>query len=76
MLPTCPARPSGKVVDASKTFDPLTHSAQWSRRFIGLKLFMALAERGEAGFAEKIEHQTSIGACAAEVFSGERVEHC
>jgi glutamate/tyrosine decarboxylase-like PLP-dependent enzyme len=31
--------------DALATFNPLEHSAQWSRRFIGLKLFMALAER-------------------------------
>ena len=37
--------------DATITFNPLTHSPQWSRRFIGLKLFMALAERGEAGYA-------------------------
>jgi glutamate/tyrosine decarboxylase-like PLP-dependent enzyme len=42
-------------------FDPYTTSAQWSRRFIGLKLFMALAERGEAGYAEMIEHQACIG---------------
>jgi glutamate/tyrosine decarboxylase-like PLP-dependent enzyme len=42
-------------------FDPFTNSAQWSRRFIGLKLFMALAEQGESGYAEMIEHQTRMG---------------
>jgi glutamate/tyrosine decarboxylase-like PLP-dependent enzyme len=42
-------------------FDPYTTSAQWSRRFIGLKLFMTLAERGEGGYAEMIEHQTRMG---------------
>jgi glutamate/tyrosine decarboxylase-like PLP-dependent enzyme len=42
-------------------FDPYTNSAQWSRRFIGLKLFMALAQQGEAGYAGMIEHQTSMG---------------
>jgi glutamate/tyrosine decarboxylase-like PLP-dependent enzyme len=42
-------------------FDPYTTSAQWSRRFIGLKLFMALAERGETGYIEMIEHQTQMG---------------
>ncbi len=42
-------------------FDPYTNSAQWSRRFIGLKLFMALAQQGEAGYAEMIEHQTRMG---------------
>jgi glutamate/tyrosine decarboxylase-like PLP-dependent enzyme len=42
-------------------FDPFTTSAQWSRRFIGLKLFMALAQQGESGYVEMIEHQTRIG---------------
>jgi glutamate/tyrosine decarboxylase-like PLP-dependent enzyme len=42
-------------------FDPYTNSAQWSRRFIGLKLFMSLAQQGEAGYAEMIEHQTRMG---------------
>jgi glutamate/tyrosine decarboxylase-like PLP-dependent enzyme len=42
-------------------FDPYTTSAQWSRRFIGLKLFMALAQQGESGYAEMIEHQTRMG---------------
>ncbi len=42
-------------------FDPYTTSAQWSRRFIGLKLFMALAQQGESGYVEMIEHQTRMG---------------
>jgi glutamate/tyrosine decarboxylase-like PLP-dependent enzyme len=42
-------------------FDPYTNSAQWSRRFIGLKLFMALAHHGESGYVEMIEHQTAMG---------------
>src|ERR1051326_2634688 len=41
--------------------DPYTSSVQWSRRFIGLKLFLALAERGESGYAEMIEHQARMG---------------
>jgi glutamate/tyrosine decarboxylase-like PLP-dependent enzyme len=43
------------------TRDPYTSSTQWSRRFIGLKLFMALAELGESGYAAMIEHQAAIG---------------
>ncbi len=43
------------------TFDPYTHSVQWSRRFAGLKLFMSLAERGEPGMAAMIEHQARMG---------------
>jgi hypothetical protein len=41
--------------------DPYTNSVQWSRRFIGLKLFLSLAEHGEGGHAEMIEHQTEMG---------------
>lgn len=41
--------------------DPYTTSVQWSRRFIGLKLFLALAERGESGYSEMIEHQARMG---------------
>jgi len=41
--------------------DPYTSSVQWSRRFIGLKLFLSLAERGEAGYVEMIEHQARMG---------------
>jgi glutamate/tyrosine decarboxylase-like PLP-dependent enzyme len=56
-----PGKTTRQLGDAAETFDPLTHSAQWSRRFIGLKLFMTLAERGEAGYAEMIEHQARMG---------------
>jgi glutamate/tyrosine decarboxylase-like PLP-dependent enzyme len=41
--------------------DPYTTSIQWSRRFIGLKLFLALAHYGESGYVDMIEHQTRIG---------------
>ncbi|MGB7134106.1 MAG: pyridoxal-dependent decarboxylase [Acidobacteriaceae bacterium] len=43
------------------TTDPYTHSVQWSRRFAGLKLFLSLAERGEYGQAQMIEHQARLG---------------
>ena len=60
----------GRAFDAAVSFmpgstpathDPYTSSAQWSRRFIGLKLFLALAERGESGYAAMIEHQARMG---------------
>jgi glutamate/tyrosine decarboxylase-like PLP-dependent enzyme len=54
-----PARPASE--NESITFNPLTHSAQWSRRFIGLKLFMALAQQGEGGYARMLEHQARMG---------------
>jgi glutamate/tyrosine decarboxylase-like PLP-dependent enzyme len=42
------------------TFDPYVTTIQWSRRFIGLKVFMTLAELGEAGLAAQIEHQAAM----------------
>jgi aromatic-L-amino-acid decarboxylase len=46
---------------AGPVLDPYTSSVQWSRRFIGLKLFLALAQHGEAGYVEMIEHQVRMG---------------
>lgn len=46
---------------AGPVTDPYTSSVQWSRRFMGLKLFLALSERGESGYAEMIEHQARMG---------------
>src|SRR2546426_4014151 len=50
-----PGKTAGPVVD------PYTTSMQWSRRFIGLKLFLALAHHGESGYIEMIEHQARMG---------------
>jgi len=50
-----PAETAGAVADQYHS------SVQWSRRFIGLKLFLALAERAESGYVEMIEHQTRMG---------------
>jgi glutamate/tyrosine decarboxylase-like PLP-dependent enzyme len=61
-----PAKSSSSRDAAATTFDPLTNSAQWSRRFIGLKLFMALAEHGEAGYAAMLEHQARMGSVLRE----------
>jgi glutamate/tyrosine decarboxylase-like PLP-dependent enzyme len=47
-----------KVYD---TVDPYLATIQWSRRFIGLKVFMNLAELGSDGIANIIEHQTLMG---------------
>jgi aromatic-L-amino-acid decarboxylase len=43
------------------TSDPYTTSFQWSRRFTGLKLFLALAQMGESGYAAMIERQAYLG---------------
>ncbi len=41
--------------------DPFVHSMQWSRRFIGLKVFLTLAVAGWDGYATTIRHQTAMG---------------
>ena len=43
------------------TIDLYDTTIQCSRRFIGLKVFMCLAELGIDGFAEMIEHQVQMG---------------
>ncbi len=40
--------------------DPYAHSMQWSRRFIGLKVFLSLAVAGWSGYEEAIRHQTAM----------------
>lgn len=41
--------------------DPYTSSMQWSRRFIGLKVFLSLAVAGWEGYEKTIRHQTAMG---------------
>ncbi len=43
------------------TDHPFETTVQWSRRFIGLKLFLTIAELGERGIAERIDHQARMG---------------
>lgn len=44
------------------THDPYNHSMQWSRRFIGFKVFLSLAVAGWEGYEAAIRHQTAMGA--------------
>jgi glutamate/tyrosine decarboxylase-like PLP-dependent enzyme len=46
---------------SAESADPYLMSAQWSRRFIGLKVFMALATAGRAGYAAQIERDCRLG---------------
>jgi glutamate/tyrosine decarboxylase-like PLP-dependent enzyme len=41
--------------------DPHAHSLQWSRRFIGLKVFLSLMVAGWDGYASALRHQTAMG---------------
>jgi glutamate/tyrosine decarboxylase-like PLP-dependent enzyme len=45
----------------SAVSDPYIHSLQWSRRFIGLKLFFSLAVAGWNGYEQVLRHQIQMG---------------
>lgn len=61
-LETAFAVSTGYMPSASREQrDPYIHSLQWSRRFIGLKLFMALANLGIDGYARMIRRQLALG---------------
>lgn len=40
--------------------DPYVTSAQWSRRFLGLRLFLSLATAGWDGFAQHVERSVAL----------------
>jgi glutamate/tyrosine decarboxylase-like PLP-dependent enzyme len=42
--------------------DPYLNSVQWSRRFLGLRLFLSLAAAGWEGYAKHVEHALEIAA--------------
>jgi aromatic-L-amino-acid/L-tryptophan decarboxylase len=46
--------------------DPCLHSIQWSRRAIGLKVFLSLAVAGWDGYAATIRHMVAMGDCLRE----------
>ena len=49
-----PYVPAGRI-------DPYVTSMQWSRRFIGLKVFLMFATRGLPEIGRRIEHQADVG---------------
>lgn len=50
-----------KDAAAMDVVDPHLHSMQWSRRFIGLKVFLCLLVAGWEGYRDAIRHQTAMG---------------
>lgn len=46
--------------------DPYVTTAQWSRRFLGLRLFFALAAAGWGGYAQHVERAVELIALARE----------
>ena len=50
--------------------DPYVSSAQWSRRFAGLRLFLSLGAAGWAGHGEHVERGIALGRLLAESMRG------
>jgi aromatic-L-amino-acid/L-tryptophan decarboxylase len=50
-----------KDADELEIVDPFSHSIQWSRRFIGLKIYMSLLFYGWDGYDEIISNQAKMG---------------
>ncbi len=50
-----------KEADQLTVTEPFTHSIQWSRRFIGLKVYLSLLFYGWKGYEQTINHQVAMG---------------
>jgi aromatic-L-amino-acid decarboxylase len=50
--------------------DPYMTSVQWSRRFLGLRLFLSLAAAGWAGYAAHVEHAIGLAEMLREDLAG------
>jgi aromatic-L-amino-acid/L-tryptophan decarboxylase len=60
-----------ETADAGGVADPYATSVQWSRRFAGLKIFLALAAVGRPGYAAQLERDSRLG----ELLAARLTEH-
>jgi glutamate/tyrosine decarboxylase-like PLP-dependent enzyme len=60
------------VPSAGGLENPFAHSLQWSRRFIGLKVLLALAVASWDGYASVLRHQVAMGDLLRERLANER----
>jgi glutamate/tyrosine decarboxylase-like PLP-dependent enzyme len=49
---------------SASNIDPYLNSVQWSRRFMGLKLFLSLGAAGWQGYGAHVERAAQVIACA------------
>ena len=57
---------TGYMPSHAPAADPYLTSVQWSRRFLGLRLFLALGAAGWAGYAAHVERAAALAALLAE----------
>jgi glutamate/tyrosine decarboxylase-like PLP-dependent enzyme len=55
---------------AVASFDPYVTSVQWSRRFLGLRLFLSLAAAGWDGYAVHVERAIALAGMLADALRG------
>lgn len=60
---------TGYMPSNTRGVDPYVTSVQWSRRFLGLRLFLSLAVAGWAGYARHVENSIALIALLAEALS-------
>jgi len=51
---------TGFMPSNTATVDPYVTTAQWSRRFLGVRLFLALAAAGWSGYAQHVERSVAL----------------
>ena len=54
---------TGFMPSNTATVDPYVTTAQWSRRFLGVRLFLSLAAAGWEGYAQHVERAVDLIAC-------------
>jgi glutamate/tyrosine decarboxylase-like PLP-dependent enzyme len=55
---------------SATSIDPYLNSVQWSRRFMGLRLFLSLAAAGWQGYAAHVERAVQVTECAKARLAG------
>jgi glutamate/tyrosine decarboxylase-like PLP-dependent enzyme len=51
---------TGFMPSNTATVDPYVNTAQWSRRFLGVRLFLSLAAAGWSGYAQHVERSVEL----------------
>jgi glutamate/tyrosine decarboxylase-like PLP-dependent enzyme len=51
---------TGFMPSNTASVDPYVNTAQWSRRFLGVRLFLSLAAAGWSGYAEHVERSVDL----------------
>jgi glutamate/tyrosine decarboxylase-like PLP-dependent enzyme len=70
LLPAAFEVATGYMPSRSSGLDPYVTSIQWSRRFLGLRLFLSLAAAGWDGYARHVERALGLAAVLKEELCG------